>query len=75
MSKWDRPRLSRFQWQFIIIDEGHRLKNANCKLNRELKMYKSKSRLLLTGRSDSDGVARCEARQIAPAAAPADSIG
>jgi hypothetical protein len=49
MSKNDRPRLSKFNWQFIIIDEGHRLKNANCKLNRELKMYKSKSRLLLTG--------------------------
>lgn len=49
MGKLDRPRLSKHSWQCIVIDEGHRLKNANCKLNAELKMYRSTSRLLLTG--------------------------
>ena len=30
-------------------DEGHRLKNFNCKLVKELKTYSSESRLILTG--------------------------
>jgi SNF2 family DNA or RNA helicase len=32
-----------------VIDEGHRLKNAECKLARELRHYRSRMRLLLTG--------------------------
>lgn len=51
-------------WEFIIVDEGHRLKNMDCRcdeyinkwvlltcfrLMRELKTYPSKHRLLLTG--------------------------
>ena len=31
------------------MSTGHRLKNAGCKLNVELKRYKAKHRLLLTG--------------------------
>jgi ATP-dependent DNA helicase len=31
------------------VDEGHRLKNLDCKLIRELKTYESVNRLLLTG--------------------------
>ncbi|KAJ0411774.1 hypothetical protein ATCC90586_006733 [Pythium insidiosum] len=38
-----------FVWKYVIIDEGHRLKNMNCKLVRELKSCKSENRLLLTG--------------------------
>ena len=49
MGKNDRPRLSKLKWEYIIVDEGHRLKNAGCKLNAEIKMYNTKSRLLLTG--------------------------
>ncbi len=49
MGKTDRPRLSRLPWRYIIIDEGHRLKNSECKLNQELRHYKSRARLLLTG--------------------------
>jgi ATP-dependent DNA helicase len=45
----DRQYLSRIQWKFIIIDEGHRIKNLNCKLVQELKSYDSANRLLLTG--------------------------
>lgn len=33
----------------ILQDEGHRIKNLNCKLIRELKSYTSANRLLLTG--------------------------
>ncbi|KAF8457597.1 SNF2 family N-terminal domain-containing protein [Kalaharituber pfeilii] len=45
----DRKWLQRYSWSFIIIDEGHRIKNLNCKLIRELKSYSSANRLLLTG--------------------------
>ncbi|XP_038721523.1 uncharacterized protein LOC120013703 isoform X1 [Tripterygium wilfordii] len=49
MNKHDRPKLSKVHWHYIIIDEGHRIKNASCKLNAELKHYRSSHRLLLTG--------------------------
>ena len=45
----DRKYLSHFGWKFIIIDEGHRLKNLNCRLIKELKQYQSANRLLITG--------------------------
>eukprot|EP01035_Chromulina_nebulosa_P028061 gene28061-36976_t len=45
----DRPHLERFNWQYVILDEGHRIKNRNCRLIRELKQLPSVSRLLLTG--------------------------
>ena len=51
MGKHDRPRLSKLKWEYIVVDEGHRLKNAGCKLNAEIKMYSTKNRLLLTGSS------------------------
>eukprot|EP00299_Pterocystis_sp_00344_P019289 c9585_g3_i1.p1 GENE.c9585_g3_i1~~c9585_g3_i1.p1 ORF type:complete len:1293 (+),score=353.32 c9585_g3_i1:27-3905(+) len=41
--------LRKKQWQLIIVDEGHRLKNADCKLFRILANFKSRHRLLLTG--------------------------
>ncbi|QHO21327.1 Chromatin structure-remodeling complex protein SYD [Arachis hypogaea] len=49
MNKHDRPKLSKIHWHYVIIDEGHRIKNASCKLNAELKHYQSSHRLLLTG--------------------------
>ncbi|KAH7655982.1 DNA helicase protein [Dioscorea alata] len=49
MNKHDRPKLSKIHWRYIIIDEGHRIKNASCKLNADLKHYHSSHRLLLTG--------------------------
>ncbi|XP_052312586.1 chromatin structure-remodeling complex protein SYD isoform X18 [Populus trichocarpa] len=49
MNKHDRPKLSKIHWRYIIIDEGHRIKNASCKLNADLRHYQSSHRLLLTG--------------------------
>lgn len=49
MNKHDRPKLCKIHWHYIIIDEGHRIKNASCKLNSDLKHYQSSHRLLLTG--------------------------
>lgn len=45
----DRPFLEQYTWQYIILDEGHRIKNRNCRLVKELKSIRSVSRLLLTG--------------------------
>lgn len=40
---------SGFVWKYMVIDEGHRLKNMDCLLVRELKRGRSENRLLLTG--------------------------
>lgn len=45
----DRSALSKIDWSFIVVDEGHRLKNADAKLFRELQQFKSATRLLITG--------------------------
>lgn len=45
----DKTYLDNFRWKFIIVDEGHRIKNLNCKLIKTLKEFDSANRLLLTG--------------------------
>ncbi|GAB0497514.1 hypothetical protein MMPV_008849 [Pyropia vietnamensis] len=46
----DKNVLGRIHWRYIIIDEGHRMKNADCKLAMTLGVkYTSRQRLLLTG--------------------------
>lgn len=46
----ERPMLSRFSYSHMIIDEGHRMKNAQSKLSVTLKQYyRTKNRLILTG--------------------------
>ena len=32
-----------------MVDEGHRLKNMNCKLLKEMKFYSCQNKVLLTG--------------------------
>ncbi|XP_049592046.1 lymphoid-specific helicase isoform X2 [Syngnathus scovelli] len=45
----DRKYLQRCQWKYLIVDEGHRIKNLNCRLVQELKMLPTDNKLLLTG--------------------------
>ena len=46
----DRPVLSKIKWIHMIVDEGHRMKNANSKLTFTLtSYYHTRFRLLLTG--------------------------
>jgi SNF2 family DNA or RNA helicase len=46
----DKNMLSKVKWNYIIVDEGHRMKNHNCKLSTYLqKHYSSQHRLILTG--------------------------
>jgi SNF2 family DNA or RNA helicase len=49
MGREDRPCLSKVKWAYIVVDEGHRLKNVGCKLATELKLFKADNRLLITG--------------------------
>ena len=49
ISMRDSKYLKAFRYKYIIVDEGHRLKNPKCKLLEELKHYHSSNRLLLTG--------------------------
>ena len=46
----DRAVLRRVEWEYIVVDEGHRMKNANSKFAQTLgTSYTSKRRVLLTG--------------------------
>ncbi|XP_040463535.1 lymphoid-specific helicase isoform X2 [Falco naumanni] len=45
----DRNVLQHCFWKYLIVDEGHRIKNMNCRLIRELKQFNADNKLLLTG--------------------------
>jgi ATP-dependent helicase STH1/SNF2 len=46
----DKSSLARIKWVHMIIDEGHRMKNANSKLSVTLmQYYSSRYRIILTG--------------------------
>ncbi|XP_063719621.1 lymphoid-specific helicase-like isoform X2 [Symsagittifera roscoffensis] len=41
--------VGRVPWTYMVVDEGHRLKNMNCRLLKEISFYKVQNKLLLTG--------------------------
>ncbi|XP_011041789.1 PREDICTED: ATP-dependent DNA helicase DDM1-like isoform X2 [Populus euphratica] len=41
--------LRHYPWKYVVVDEGHRLKNSKCKLLKELKYLHMENKLLLTG--------------------------
>ncbi|CAL8470241.1 g9783 [Coccomyxa elongata] len=45
----DKNALKKVQWEMLVVDEGHRLKNAESKLAEILRTYTFKHRVLLTG--------------------------
>lgn len=45
----DAAFLSQMKWQFLAVDEAHRLKNRESQLYDKLKEFKAPSRLLITG--------------------------
>ncbi|KAJ1490316.1 SNF2 family N-terminal domain-containing protein, partial [Baffinella frigidus] len=45
----DIKKLCNLHWKYIVVDEGHRLKNKDCRLLRELKTLTADNRLLLSG--------------------------
>lgn len=46
---FDRSKLSRVDWKYIIIDEAQRMKDRDSVLARDLDRYRCQRRLLLTG--------------------------
>ena len=42
----DRAAFQSIMWRYIVVDEGHRLKNMNCRLIKELKQYHSANRYM-----------------------------
>lgn len=46
----DKAQLTKTRWKYMIIDEGHRMKNHHCKLTQILNQYyHAPHRVLLTG--------------------------
>lgn len=46
----DRNTLHKFNWKYIIVDEGHRMKNVKSKFSEVLsQQFQSEYRILLTG--------------------------
>uniref|UniRef100_A0A3B5LRB4 Helicase ATP-binding domain-containing protein n=1 Tax=Xiphophorus couchianus TaxID=32473 RepID=A0A3B5LRB4_9TELE len=46
----DKQILAKIRWKYMIVDEGHRMKNHHCKLTQVLNThYLAPRRLLLTG--------------------------
>ncbi|PVH63377.1 hypothetical protein PAHAL_2G017400 [Panicum hallii] len=49
MAMSDAKFLAVHKWKYVVVDEGHRLKNSKCKLLREIKRIPMDNKLLLTG--------------------------
>ncbi|PWZ40600.1 hypothetical protein Zm00014a_011700 [Zea mays] len=49
MAMFDAKFLAAYKWKYVVVDEGHRLKNAKCLLLKQLKRIPMDNKLLLTG--------------------------
>ena len=45
----EKAPLRKFAWEYIIIDEAHRIKNEESSLAQVIRMFNSRNRLLITG--------------------------
>jgi SWI/SNF-related matrix-associated actin-dependent regulator of chromatin subfamily A member 5 len=45
----EKSHLKKFAWEYIIIDEAHRIKNEESSLAQIIRMFNSRNRLLITG--------------------------
>lgn len=45
----EKAALKKIAWQYIVIDEAHRIKNENSSLSQIIRMFHSRNRLLITG--------------------------
>ena len=48
----EKSVFKKFNWQYMVIDEAHRIKNEESKLSIIIREIKTKNRLLITGRPD-----------------------
>lgn len=45
----EKNTMKRFSWEYIIIDEAHRIKNVDSLLSQIIRTFVSRGRLLITG--------------------------
>lgn len=45
----EKAALKKFRWEYIIVDEAHRIKNEESALSQIIRLFYSKNRLLITG--------------------------
>lgn len=45
----EKSHLKKFAWEYIIIDEAHRIKNEESSLAQIIRLFNSRGRLLITG--------------------------
>jgi SWI/SNF-related matrix-associated actin-dependent regulator of chromatin subfamily A member 5 len=45
----EKAHLKKFAWEYIIIDEAHRIKNDESSLAQVIRLFNSRNRLLITG--------------------------
>ncbi|KAF2735322.1 hypothetical protein EJ04DRAFT_543120 [Polyplosphaeria fusca] len=45
----EKTHLKKFAWEYIIIDEAHRIKNEESSLAQMIRLFNSRNRLLITG--------------------------
>ncbi|KAI9172381.1 ISWI chromatin-remodeling complex ATPase ISW2 [Paramyrothecium foliicola] len=45
----EKSHLKKFAWEYIIIDEAHRIKNEESSLSQVIRLFTSRNRLLITG--------------------------
>ncbi|KAA8906991.1 hypothetical protein DIURU_000675 [Diutina rugosa] len=45
----EKSTFKKFDWQYIVIDEAHRIKNEESLLSQIIRMFHSRNRLLITG--------------------------
>ncbi|KAL2353385.1 SNF2 family ATP-dependent chromatin-remodeling factor snf21 [Cryomyces antarcticus] len=45
----EKSHLKKFAWEYIIIDEAHRIKNETSSLAQVIRLFNSRNRLLITG--------------------------
>lgn len=45
----EKTHLKKFAWEYIIIDEAHRIKNEESSLAQIIRVFNSRNRLLITG--------------------------
>ncbi|CAG2114489.1 unnamed protein product [Medioppia subpectinata] len=41
--------MMKYKWAYVVVDEGHKIKNINCQLSKVMRKIKSANRLILTG--------------------------
>ena len=45
----EKSHLKKFAWEYIIVDEAHRIKNEESSLAQVIRVFSSRNRLLITG--------------------------